>query len=70
MPFTRLVAALAPLTLACLTSISRTVDYRHHNVDVIVGALLGCVMSYMVFAAHQQPQTQLLLDRLRRLKQG
>ena len=32
---------LVPLIGACLISISRTMDYRHHSTDVIAGAILG-----------------------------
>ncbi|KAI0309195.1 phosphatidic acid phosphatase type 2/haloperoxidase [Amylostereum chailletii] len=41
--------ALAPLAGAALVAISRTMDYRHHWQDVLVGTVLGLVVSYFSY---------------------
>lgn len=41
--------ALAPLTGALLTAISRTMDYRHHWQDILVGSIVGLVFSYFAY---------------------
>jgi len=41
--------ALAPLTGALLVAISRTMDYRHHWHDVLVGSIVGLVLSYFSY---------------------
>ncbi|KAF8326049.1 phosphatidic acid phosphatase type 2/haloperoxidase [Cantharellus anzutake] len=43
--------AIAPLTGAMLVAISRTMDYRHHWHDVLVGSTVGLLLSF--FAYHQ-----------------
>ncbi|CAE6433268.1 unnamed protein product [Rhizoctonia solani] len=41
--------ALAPLTGALLVAISRTMDNRHHWQDVLVGSIVGLVLSYFSY---------------------
>lgn len=41
--------SLMPFCGAALVAISRTMDYRHHWQDVLVGSLLGTVMSYFSY---------------------
>lgn len=41
--------ALAPFSAAALVAISRTMDYRHHWHDVLVGSIVGTVMAYFSY---------------------
>ncbi|TFK42968.1 phosphatidic acid phosphatase type 2/haloperoxidase [Crucibulum laeve] len=41
--------ALTPFGAASLVAISRTMDYRHHWQDVLVGAIVGTVLSYFAY---------------------
>ncbi|KAF9069836.1 PAP2-domain-containing protein [Rhodocollybia butyracea] len=41
--------SLAPFAGALLVAISRTMDYRHHWEDVVVGSLLGILMAYFSY---------------------
>ncbi|KAF9071707.1 phosphatidic acid phosphatase type 2/haloperoxidase [Rhodocollybia butyracea] len=40
---------LAPLAAATLVAISRTMDYRHHWQDVVVGSILGLIVAYFSY---------------------
>ncbi|CAE6459715.1 hypothetical protein ACGC1H_000057 [Rhizoctonia solani] len=42
-------AALAPLLVALLIAISRTVDNRHHWQDVTIGAIVGISLGYFAY---------------------
>lgn len=42
----RSIVALAPAFGALLIAISRTEDYRHHFIDILIGSLLGLVICY------------------------
>ncbi|THH05406.1 hypothetical protein EW146_g9910, partial [Bondarzewia mesenterica] len=41
--------ALTPLSGAALVAISRTMDYRHHWHDVLIGAILGLTTAYFAY---------------------
>ncbi|KAF5386621.1 hypothetical protein D9615_001890 [Tricholomella constricta] len=41
--------AISPFAAAALVAISRTMDYRHHWQDVLVGSILGTVVSYFTY---------------------
>ncbi|KAJ7685050.1 phosphatidic acid phosphatase type 2/haloperoxidase [Mycena polygramma] len=41
--------SLVPFAGAALVAISRTMDYRHHWQDVLVGAILGTAVSYFSY---------------------
>ena len=43
---------LAPLLGAALIAISRLEDYRHDVFDVVVGSLIGSVITYMTWRRH------------------
>ncbi|CAK5277461.1 unnamed protein product [Mycena citricolor] len=40
---------LTPFAGAALVAISRTMDYRHHWQDVLIGSILGTVVSYFTY---------------------
>lgn len=41
--------ALSPFSAAALVAISRTMDYRHHWHDVIMGSIVGTLLSYFCY---------------------
>ncbi|KAG6831169.1 hypothetical protein H0H92_012309 [Tricholoma furcatifolium] len=41
--------SISPFCAAALVAISRTMDYRHHWQDVLVGSILGTVVSYFSY---------------------
>ncbi|KAG7092386.1 hypothetical protein E1B28_008743 [Marasmius oreades] len=47
--------SLAPFAAASLVAISRTMDYRHHWHDVLVGSILGIVMSFFAYRQYYPP---------------
>ncbi|CUS23712.1 LAQU0S11e02564g1_1 [Lachancea quebecensis] len=47
--FWRSVVACAPLIGAATIAISRTEDYRHHFVDVLLGSVIGLVIAYKTY---------------------
>ncbi|KAF5365745.1 hypothetical protein D9758_003266 [Tetrapyrgos nigripes] len=55
--------SLTPFAGAALVAISRTMDYRHHWQDVLVGSLLGTVMSYFAYRQYY-PELSSLVSHL------
>ncbi|TFK27409.1 PAP2-domain-containing protein [Coprinopsis marcescibilis] len=47
--------AITPFFGAALVAISRTMDYRHHWHDVLVGSLLGIVFSFFAYRQYYPP---------------
>ncbi|KAK0210616.1 phosphatidic acid phosphatase type 2/haloperoxidase [Desarmillaria ectypa] len=41
--------SLSPFAAAALVAISRTMDYRHHWHDVLIGSILGTVLAYFSY---------------------
>jgi diacylglycerol diphosphate phosphatase/phosphatidate phosphatase len=55
--------ALTPFAGAALVAISRTMDFRHHWHDVLVGSLLGTVISYFTYRQYYPSLTSELSHR-------
>lgn len=55
--------ALAPLSAAALVAISRSMDYRHHWHDILVGSVLGLVFAYFSYRQYFPPLTSKLAHR-------
>lgn len=45
----RKLIALIPILLASLIALSRTQDYRHHFVDVLLGSALGFIIAHFTY---------------------
>lgn len=52
----KLLFAFFPLLLAVYIALSRTEDYRHHFVDIVLGSLLGITIAYY-FYRREFPRT-------------
>jgi len=55
--------SVVPLIGASLVAISRTMDYRHHWQDVLVGGLLGLVMAWFSYRQYYPPLADPLSHR-------
>lgn len=53
--FWRKYVAMLPLLGASLIALSRTQDYRHHFIDVIIGSLLGYIIAHFVYRIYFPP---------------
>lgn len=52
----RILLVLLPIMGATFVGISRLNDYRHHWEDIVVGALLGILVSYSSYRQYNQPE--------------
>ncbi|KAG9050579.1 hypothetical protein FS837_004437 [Tulasnella sp. UAMH 9824] len=55
--------SVVPLMGATLVAISRTMDYRHHPLDVFVGAVVGLAISHYAYRQYFPPLTHHLCHR-------
>lgn len=51
----KLTLSFAPIVLAAFVAISRVLDFRHHVIDVLVGAILGLSVTVIVYHAYFPP---------------
>lgn len=45
----RKFVAFLPLLIATLIALSRTMDYRHHFIDIILGGFIGFTIAYIIY---------------------
>lgn len=55
--------SLFPFCGAAMVAISRSMDYRHHWHDIVVGSALGIVMSYFAYRQYYPPLSSELSHR-------
>ncbi|PPQ81213.1 hypothetical protein CVT25_015737 [Psilocybe cyanescens] len=55
--------ALSPFMAASLVAISRTMDYRHHWQDVLVGSLVGTLFAFFTYRQYYPPLSSKLSHR-------
>ncbi|KAF7363319.1 Lipid transport protein [Mycena sanguinolenta] len=55
--------SLVPFSGAALVAISRTMDYRHHWQDVLIGSILGTVVSYFSYRQYYPSLASEVSDR-------
>ncbi|KAH9483986.1 Phospholipid phosphatase 5 [Psilocybe cubensis] len=55
--------ALSPFMAASLVAISRTMDYRHHWQDVLVGSLVGTFFAFFTYRQYYPPLSSELSHR-------
>lgn len=48
------IVAVLPVVLATYISLTRTQDYRHHYLDIILGCIVGCLITYYTFTYYSK----------------
>lgn len=51
------IACFLPLLLAIYVSLSRTQDYRHHFIDIVLGSIIGISIASLAFKSYCIPQS-------------
>lgn len=57
-PIYKIIIACLPLGLATYIALSRTQDYRHHFVDIILGTTIGCTFASLSYSRYFSEETE------------